>query len=79
MALFPPSGVLRNFPAATYVDYASPQNLVRPCSTKKLLISELDTQLYLHDSRMNNNYVLTIYNHFVLVDPYNTKKQGDME
>jgi hypothetical protein len=43
MALFPSSGVLRGFPAATYVEYVSPQPLVRPCSTKKLLISELDT------------------------------------
>jgi hypothetical protein len=50
MALFPPSGVLRGFPAATYVEYVSPKTLVRPCSTKKLLISEWDTQLYLHDS-----------------------------
>ena len=43
MALFPPSGVLRGFPVATYVEYVSPQTLVRPCSTKKLLISELNT------------------------------------
>jgi hypothetical protein len=44
MALFPPSGVLRGFPAAAYFEYALPQTLVRPFSTKKLLISELDTQ-----------------------------------
>jgi hypothetical protein len=43
MALFPPSGVLRGFPAAAYTQYASPQTLVRPCSTKKLLISEVVT------------------------------------
>jgi hypothetical protein len=43
MALFPSSGVLRGFSAATYVEYVSPKALVRPCSTEKLLISELDT------------------------------------
>jgi hypothetical protein len=40
MALFPLSGVLRGFPVATYVEYVSPQTLVGPCSTKKMLISE---------------------------------------
>ena len=30
MAIFPPSDVLRGFPAATYIKYASPKNLVRP-------------------------------------------------
>jgi len=43
MALFSVSGVLRGFPAATYLMYASPQTLVRPCPSKKLLISELET------------------------------------
>jgi hypothetical protein len=43
MALFPPNSVLREFPAAAYAQYASPQTLVRPSSTKKLLIFELDT------------------------------------
>ena len=36
-------GVLRGFPAATYIEYASPQTLVRPCPTLKIRISELDT------------------------------------
>ena len=43
MALFPLSGVLRGFPPATYLMYASVKNLVRPCSEEKWLISELDT------------------------------------
>ena len=34
MALFPPSGVLRGFPAATFLEYISPKTLVRPCSTE---------------------------------------------
>jgi len=34
---------LNGFPAATYVEYASPQTLVRPCSTKKWLISGAKT------------------------------------
>ena len=34
MALFPPDCGLRGFPAATYGQYDSPQNLVRPCPTK---------------------------------------------
>jgi hypothetical protein len=43
MAFFPLGGVLRGIPAAAYVKYASPQTLVRPCPTKKILIYELDT------------------------------------
>jgi len=37
------SGVVRGFPAATYAMHASAQTLVQPCSSKKLLVSELDT------------------------------------
>ena len=43
MALFLLSGVLRGFSAATYMMYASPETLVRPCSEKKRLIYESDT------------------------------------
>ena len=45
MAFFTLGGVLRRFPAAAYIKYASPQTLVRPCPAKKILIYELDTQL----------------------------------
>jgi len=51
MAFFPMSYVLRGFSAglcrysgATYLGYASAETLVRPCSSKKLLISELETR-----------------------------------
>jgi len=50
MALFPMSCVLRGFSAglsrysgATYLGYATAETLVRPGSSKKLLISELET------------------------------------
>jgi hypothetical protein len=50
MALFPMKYVLRGFPracpvfsGATYQMVASAKTLVRPWSSKKLLISELDT------------------------------------
>jgi len=43
MALFPLSGVLRGFSGCDVQQYVSPQTLVRPCLTKKLLISESDT------------------------------------
>ncbi len=43
MALFSMSGVLRGFPSAEYHLYASTKTLVRPCSSKKLLIYELET------------------------------------
>jgi hypothetical protein len=43
MALFPMSGVLRGFPSAEYYLYASTKTLVRPCSSEKLLIYELET------------------------------------
>jgi hypothetical protein len=39
----PMSGVLRGFPSAEYHLYASTKTLVRPCSSKKLLIYELET------------------------------------
>lgn len=55
MAIFPMNCVLRGFPracpvfsGATYQMYALAKTLVRPCSSKKLLISELDTY-YLDD------------------------------
>ena len=47
MAFFPMSGVLLGFPSATYFVYASTKTLVRPCSSKKLLIYELETYLVL--------------------------------
>ena len=43
MALFLLSGILRGFPPATYLMYASVKTLVRPCSEEKWHISELDT------------------------------------
>jgi hypothetical protein len=43
MVFFPLGGVLRGFPAATYNKYVSPQTLVRPCPTEKILIYELET------------------------------------
>ena len=43
MALFTLSGVLRGFPSAEYDLYASTKTLVRPCSSEKLLIYELET------------------------------------
>jgi len=43
MALFPMSGVLRGFPSAEYHLYTSTKTLVRPCSSKKLLIHGLET------------------------------------
>jgi hypothetical protein len=46
MALFPMNRVLRGFPPATYQMYASAKTLVRPWSSKKLLISELDTYYF---------------------------------
>ncbi len=46
MVFFALDGVLRGFPVATYTEYASPQTLVRPCSTQKIRISELDTLEY---------------------------------
>ena len=44
MAFFPLDYVLRGFPAAAYIQYASPQTLVRSCPAKKIHIYELDTQ-----------------------------------
>jgi len=43
MALFPLSGVLRGFSGCDAQQYALPETLVRPCSAKKLPISESDT------------------------------------
>ncbi len=43
MVFFALYGVLRGFTVATYIEYASPQPLVRPCPTQKIRISELDT------------------------------------
>jgi hypothetical protein len=48
MAFFPLNSVLRGFPAAAYVKYASPQTLVRPCPAKNILIYEVDTRQYHH-------------------------------
>jgi len=44
MTFFPLYCVLREFSAAAYVKYASPQTLVRPCPAKKIHIYELDTE-----------------------------------
>jgi len=44
MVFFPLDGVLRGFPAAAYIKYASLQTLVWPCPAKKIRIYELDTQ-----------------------------------
>ncbi len=44
MVFFPLNCVLRGFPAAAYIKYASPQTLVRPCPAKKIHIYELDTE-----------------------------------
>jgi hypothetical protein len=46
MAIFPLNGVLRGVPPAKYQVYVSAQPLVRPCSEKKYLISELDTESF---------------------------------
>ena len=54
MAIFPLDCVLRGFPAAAYVKYASPQTLVRPCPAKKLLIYGLDT-LQCHQKAMDGH------------------------
>jgi hypothetical protein len=43
MVFFSLDGVLRGFPAATYIKYASLQTLVRPGPAKKIRIYELDT------------------------------------
>jgi len=43
MALFAMSGVLRRFPSAEYNLYASTKTFVRPCSSEKFLIYELET------------------------------------
>jgi hypothetical protein len=37
------SCVLRGFSACDVLQYVSAETLVRPCSSKKLLISELET------------------------------------
>jgi hypothetical protein len=60
MALFLPSVVLRGFPAAAYIEYASPQILVRPCSTKKILISELDTNFAWAKSRPGKKKLFSV-------------------
>jgi hypothetical protein len=39
----PMNSVLRGFMSAEYDVHTSTKTLVRPCSSKKLLISELDT------------------------------------
>jgi len=43
MAIFPMSGVLRGFPPSTYRRMPRAKTLVRPCSSKKYLIYELET------------------------------------
>jgi hypothetical protein len=44
MVFFPLDVVLRGFPAAAYIKYASLQTLVRLYPAKKIRIYELDTQ-----------------------------------
>ncbi len=48
MALFPLSGVLRGLLPAADAKSVSARALVRPCSTKKLLISALETVVCAH-------------------------------
>jgi len=43
MALFPLSGVLLVLSDCNVQQYVSPETLIDPCSTKKMLISESDT------------------------------------
>jgi len=43
MALFPLNGVLCGLSGCDVRQYVSPETLVDPCSTKKLLISASDT------------------------------------
>ncbi len=43
MVFFALYSVLSGFPVATYTEYASPQTLVRPCTTQKIHIYELDS------------------------------------
>jgi hypothetical protein len=74
MALSPTSGVLRGFPAATHVEYAflsrfaGAETLVRPCSTKKLPISELETHpcpIFIHEwARFIKTSVISGLEHF---------------
>jgi len=54
MALFSLSGVLRGFTSAKYEKYVSTYTLVRPCSEKKLLISELETYASVHGSNKDS-------------------------
>ncbi len=58
MVFFPLGGVLRVFPAAAYIKYASPQTLVRPCPAKKIHIYELDTEKCL--KKIADGHKLTI-------------------
>ena len=69
MALFPLSGVLRGFPAAAYRKYASPKTLVRPCSTKKWLIYELDTDSAKYEF-VDEHYlsVFQLITHYLQID-----------
>jgi hypothetical protein len=68
MALFAPRVVLRGFSAAAYLMYASPQTLVRPCATQKLLISGLDTNYRLESVigyRGGSNNLVQFYSFFL--------------
>jgi hypothetical protein len=60
MVFLPPGSVLRGFPAAAYIKYASPQTLVRPCPAKKIHIYELDTQKRLEKTTNNLAFILHI-------------------
>jgi hypothetical protein len=60
MALFPLSGVLRGLSGCDVHKYVSPENLVRPCSTKKLLISESDTR-FAYMNFMDGHYIVSVH------------------
>jgi hypothetical protein len=58
--LLPRYVVLREFPAAAYEKYASPQTLVRPCLGAKSTVSESDTDACAHLSK-RDLWMGTIY------------------
>jgi len=55
------SGVLRGFPSAEYDMYASTKTLVRPCSSEKVLIYELETYLVPNTCYVIYGWALTNY------------------
>jgi hypothetical protein len=53
------SGVLRGFPPSTYRRTPRAKTLVRPCSSKKYLIYELDTHR-VHFGFVDGHYLLRV-------------------